>query len=160
MRRNDSSITGRNQRGDAGGGVPRACEMRAHATAFVRRVTARSRLPLDHSPACLRIVDFLVDGVRKGGAGHERARGTLLGPAAYVGEVLVRRAGALWADFDAGRRACFGQPVGVRMPDGRVWNPLGRVHDRRVAGGGAEESPHAFCLTPHGRARRVRPAVK
>ncbi|MEU3734014.1 hypothetical protein AB0E81_32165 [Streptomyces sp. NPDC033538] len=143
MRRNDSSITGRNQRGDVGGGVPRACEMRAHATAFVRRVTARSRLPLDCSPACLRIVDLLVDGVRKGGAGHERARGTLLGPAAY-----------------AGRRACFGQPVGVRMPDGRVWNPLGRVHDRRVAGGGAEESPHAFCLTPHGRARRVRPAVK
>lgn len=147
------------QRGEVGGGIPRAREMRACATAFVGRVASGGRLPLDYSPASLRIVDFLVDGLRKGGADHERARGTLLGLGAYVGEVLVRRAGAVWLDFDPDQRAYFGQPVGVRMPDGRVWNPLGRVHNR-LAGGGPEESLHTFYLTLHGRTRRVRPAVR
>ncbi|AQS71981.1 hypothetical protein B1H29_14135 [Streptomyces pactum] len=134
--------------------------MRAYAAAFVGRAAAGHRLPLDYSPASLRIVDFLVDGLRKGGADHERARGALLGLGAYVGEVLVRRAGATWVDFDTDQRAYFGQPVGVRMPDGRVWNPLGRVHNRLAAGGGPEESLHTFYLTLHGRARRVRPAVR
>ncbi|MBD0423166.1 hypothetical protein AB0L35_23405 [Streptomyces sp. NPDC052309] len=140
------------------GGRPRAGEMRAHAAAFVGRATARNRLPLDYSPASLRIVDFLIDGLRKGGADHERARGTLLGLGAYAGEVLVRRAGAVWVDFDDGQRAYFGQPVGVRMPDGRVWNPLGKVHNRLVSGA-PEESLLRFYLTLHGRARRDRPAV-
>ncbi|MCL7429031.1 MULTISPECIES: hypothetical protein [unclassified Streptomyces] len=136
-------------------------ERRAHAhgmrgltAAFVARVTARNRLPLDYSVASLRVVDFLIDGLRKGGADRERARETLFGLGAYVGEVLVRRAGAVWVDFDAQERAYFGQPVGVRMPDGRVWNPLGKVHNRFDAGG-PEESLHTFYLTLPGRARRA-----
>ncbi|MHC3468218.1 hypothetical protein ACYF6T_05855 [Streptomyces sp. 7R007] len=134
--------------------VPCAAGMRDCATAFVTRATARGRLPLDYSVASLRIVDFLVDGLRKGGADPERAHGTLLGLGAYVGEVLVRRAGAVWVDCDAYQRACFGQPVGVRMPDGRVWNPLGKVRNR-FAGGGPQDSLHTFYLTLHGRARRT-----
>lgn len=38
------------------------------AADFVSRVTARNRLPLDYSERSLRIVDFLIDGLRKGGA--------------------------------------------------------------------------------------------
>jgi hypothetical protein len=128
--------------------------MRSCATAFVARVSARSWLPLDYSVASLRVVDFLIDGLRKGGADRQRARGTLLGLGAYVGEVLVRRAGAVWVDFDADQRAYFGQPVGVRMPDGRVWNPLGKVHNRFGAGG-PEDSLQTFYLMLHGRARRA-----
>jgi hypothetical protein len=41
--------------------------------------------------------------------------------------MLARRAGALWLDFDADQRAYFGRPIGVRMPDGRVRNPLGEA---------------------------------
>jgi hypothetical protein len=134
--------------------VPCAREMRTCATAFVSRVTARNRLPLDFSVASLRVVDFLIDGLRKGGADRERAGGTLLGLGAYVGEVLVRRAGAVWVDFDADQRAYFGQSTGVRMPDGRVWNPLGKVHNRFEVGG-PEESLQTFYLTLHGRARRA-----
>ncbi|KUO21672.1 hypothetical protein [Streptomyces dysideae] len=134
--------------------VPSAArDMRAHAAAFVARVT-RNRLPLDYSVASLRVVDFLIDGLRKGGADPERARGPLVGLGAYVGEVLVRRAGAVWVDFDADQRAYFGQTAGVRMPDGRVWNPLGKVHNR-FATGGTEDSLQTFYLTLHGRARRV-----
>ncbi|WP_257003775.1 hypothetical protein [Streptomyces sp. SA15] len=132
--------------------VPCAREMRPYATAFVARLTARNRLPLDYSVASLRVVDFLIDGLRKGGAERERAGKTLFGLGAYVGEVLVRRAGAVWLDFDAEQRAFFGQPVGVRMPDGRVWSPLGRVHNRFDTGG-PEESLQTFYLTLHGRAR-------
>ncbi|MEV6735974.1 hypothetical protein AB0N14_03085 [Streptomyces sp. NPDC051104] len=139
--------------GEPGERIPYANEMRPSAAAFVARVTARNRLPLDYSVASLRVVDFLVDGLRKGGADRERASGTLLGLGAYVGEVLVRRAGAAWVDFDADQRAYFGQSVGVRMPDGRVWNPLGKVRNRFEVGG-PEESLQTFWLTLHGRARR------
>ncbi|MFD5793296.1 hypothetical protein ACFWIO_07105 [Streptomyces diastatochromogenes] len=130
-----------------------AGEMRACAADFVARATARTRLPLDYSERSLRVVDFLIDGLRKGGADRERARGALFGMGAYVGEVLVRRAGAVWVDFDADQRAYFGQPTGVRMPDGRVWNPLGKVLNRFEAGG-PEDSLQTFWLKLHGRARR------
>jgi hypothetical protein len=134
--------------------VPCAGDMRSSAAGFVARVTARNRLPLDYSVASLRVVDFLIDGLRKGGAVRERVRDPLFGLGAYVGEVLVRRAGAEWVDFDADQRAYFGQPVGVRMPDGRVWNPLGKVHNRFDLGGPGE-SLQTFYLTLHGRARRT-----
>ncbi|MEU3252743.1 hypothetical protein [Streptomyces sp. NPDC006997] len=133
--------------------VPCAHAMRPCATEFVTRVTARNRLPLDYSVRSLRIVDFLLDGLRKGGADEERAHETLCGLGAYVGEVLVRRAGAVWVDLDADQRAVLGQPVGVRMPDGRIWNPLGKVLNRFEAGG-PDESLHTFYLTLHGRTRR------
>ncbi|MFD9097139.1 hypothetical protein [Streptomyces collinus] len=134
--------------------VPRADEMRSYAADFLARATARNRLPLDYSERSLRVVDFLIDGLRKGGADREGARSALLGLGAYVGEVLVRRAGAVWVDFDAGQRAYFDQAVGVRMPDGRVWNPLGKVLNRFELGG-PQESLQTFWLTLHGRARRA-----
>ncbi|WP_225836195.1 hypothetical protein [Streptomyces sp. NK08204] len=127
--------------------------MRAHAVAFVARATVRSRLPLDYSERSLRVVDFLIDGLRKGGGDRERARDVLFGLGAYVGEVLVRRAGAVWVDFDADQQAYFGQRVGVRMPDGRVWNPLGKVRNRFDADA-PEESLQAFWLKLHGRVRQ------
>ncbi|MFD5588115.1 hypothetical protein [Streptomyces sp. NPDC057413] len=128
--------------------------MRPHAAAFVARATARNRLPLDYSVRSLRVVDFIVDGLRKGGAEPDRVAGTLFGLGAYVGEVLVRRAGAAWVDLDAEQRGYFGQAVGVRMPDGRVWNPLGKVLNRFSAGA-PEDSLQTFYLTLHGRARRA-----
>ncbi|WAZ23676.1 hypothetical protein STRCI_005035 [Streptomyces cinnabarinus] len=140
--------------GQVDGPVPGASEMRGYTAAFVARVTARSRLPLDYSVASLRVVDFLIDGLRKGGADPDRAGETLFGLGAYVGEVLVRRAGAQWVDYDDRQRAYFGQPVGVRMPDGRVWNPLGKVRNR-FESGSPEESLQTFYLTLHGRARRA-----
>ncbi|MER6621108.1 MULTISPECIES: hypothetical protein [unclassified Streptomyces] len=132
--------------------IPGAGRMRLCAAAFVTRATARGRLPLDYSVASLRLVDALVDGLRKGGADRERAHDTLFGLGAYVGEVLVRRAGGVWVDLDERQRAYFGQPVGVRMPDGRIWNPVGKVHNRFEAGG-PQESLGTFYLVLHGRAR-------
>ncbi|MEU5294256.1 hypothetical protein [Streptomyces umbrinus] len=131
--------------------------MRRHAAEFVRDVTARSRLPLDYSVASLRVVDFVVDGLRKSGRDRAAVGHVLFGLGVYAGEVLVRRAGAVWVEFDEGQRELFGQPVGVRMPDGRLWNPLDKVVKRFEAG--ERESLRTFYLQLHGRARPGLPGL-
>jgi hypothetical protein len=133
-------------------GVPGAAGMRVYAVEFVKQLTAGNRLPLDYSVASLRVVDFIVDGLRKSAPARDRVERTLFGLGAYVGEVLVRRAGGEWVEFDASQRELFRQPVGVRMPDGRVWNPLGKVANRFDFG--PEESVQKLYLQLHG--RRVR----
>ncbi|MGW6056407.1 hypothetical protein [Streptomyces sp. NPDC055189] len=136
--------------------VPRAGEMRGRAQEFVARVTVRNRLPLNYSVASLRVVDFLIEGLRRGGRGRDEVAGALFGLGAYVGEVLVRRAGAVWVDFDESQRLFFGHSVGVRMPDGRVWNPLGKVVNCfDAAADSAEQSLQTFYLTLPGRSRRA-----
>lgn len=126
--------------------------MRQHAAQFVRQVTVRNRVPLDYSVNSLRVVDFIVDGLRKGESERGRVEHVLFGLGVYTGEVLVRRAGARWVEFDAGQRELFGQPVGVRMSDGRVWNPLGKVVKRFEAG--ELESVRTLYLQLHGRTSR------
>lgn len=136
------------------GVLPSAADMRAYVAGVVDRLTQRSRLPLDYSVASLRLVDFMVDGVRRGRPDIGQVAGLLQGLGAYTGEVIVRRAGAEWVDFGAEQRELFGQPAGVRMPDGRVWNPLGKVVNRFELGG-PEESVQRLYLLLHGRARRT-----
>ncbi|MEU9290831.1 hypothetical protein AB0D57_40925 [Streptomyces sp. NPDC048275] len=126
--------------------------MRQHAARFVRQITARNRVPLDYSVNSLRVVDFIVDGLRKGEPEPGSVEHVLFGLGVYTGEVLVRRAGARWVEFDTGQRELFGQLVGVRMADGRVWNPLGKVVKRFEAG--ERESVRALYLHLHGRASR------
>ncbi|MFD4370532.1 hypothetical protein [Streptomyces sp. NPDC058486] len=139
-----------------------AAEMPGHATGLLRQLAARRSatahgpLPLDYSGPSLRVVDFLIDGLRRDGGGlaAETLRPLLFGLGAYVGEVLVRRAGAVWVDLDESQREFFGQGVGVRMPDGRIRSPLSKVENRFRLG--AEESLYAFYLTLPGRSRRPR----
>ncbi|MFE0652957.1 hypothetical protein ACFVZH_30735 [Streptomyces sp. NPDC059534] len=128
-----------------------AADMGRHAAEFVEGVAARGRLPLDYTAGSLRLVDRLIDGLRRGGAGRDEVAGPLTGLGAYVGEVLVREAGAVWVDLPPGHllRSVFAHPVGVRMPDGRVWNPLGRTVNRFEIGPG--ESLQTYFLTLHGR---------
>ncbi|MCX5092425.1 hypothetical protein OOK36_26815 [Streptomyces sp. NBC_00365] len=132
--------------------TPAEVWMRRHAAQFVRQVTARNRLPLDYSVNSLRVVDFIVDGLRKGKSERADVQHVLFGLGAYTGEVLVRRAGAQWIEFGADQRELFDQPVGVRMPDGRVWNPLGKVVKRFEAG--ERESVRILYLQLHGRVAR------
>ncbi|SEP61655.1 hypothetical protein [Streptomyces radiopugnans] len=134
---------------------PTAGRMRGHVAEFVTDLTsgrAGHRLPLDYSVDSLRIVDAVIEGMRRQGAEPAgRVAEVLFGLGGYLGEVMVRRAGAVWVDFDTGQRERFGQPVGVRMPDGRVWNPLGRVANRFAYG--SRESLRTFFLLLHGRDR-------
>ncbi|GAA2995228.1 hypothetical protein [Streptomyces fulvorobeus] len=130
--------------------LPGASAMRPYTSVFVTRLTERNRLPLDYSVASLRLVDLVVDGLRRDQPRRDQVDGILLGLGAYTGEVIVRRAGGVWVDFDAGQRELFRQTVGVRMPDGRVWNPLGKVVNRFESG--PEESVQRLYLLLHGRA--------
>ncbi|MFF4172989.1 hypothetical protein [Streptomyces sp. NPDC001744] len=122
----------------------RAADMSRCASAFASRTASRTRLPLDFSAASLRIVDRVVDGLRSGAGDPDAVAPVLHELGAYVGEVIVRRAHALWVDFDGATSELFRQPVGVRTPDGRAWNPLGKVVNRFEAGSG--ESAYAFFL--------------
>ncbi|WP_347879696.1 hypothetical protein [Streptomyces sp. Tu 2975] len=134
---------------DHGAGLPDARGMRSYTARFVTEMSERSRLPLDYSVTSLRLVDVVVDGLRRNRPVRTGVDRFLQGLGAYTGEVMVRRAGACWVDLDAGQREMFGQPVGVRMPDGRVWNPLGKVVKRFEHGPG--ESVEQFYLLLHGR---------
>lgn len=131
--------------------APDAAGMRPYVAEFIHRLTQRHRLPLDYSVASLRIVDRVVDGLRRPGADRARVEYVLHGLGSYAGEVLVRRAGARWVDLDPEQQRLFRQSVGVRMPDGRVWNPLGKVVNRFEHG--PQESIQELYLQLHGRNR-------
>jgi hypothetical protein len=128
---------------------PTASQMRNYAADFIHKLTARIRLPLDYSIASLRIVDRVIDGLRAGDPHQEHIADTLFGLGSYAGEVLVRHARAVWVDFDDTQRRLFGQPVGIQMPDGRIWNPIGKASNRFLAG--PSESLHTFYLLLPGR---------
>ncbi|MFF8836898.1 hypothetical protein [Streptomyces sp. NPDC015130] len=129
----------------------RASDMSRYAAEFVSRATARSRLPLDYSVTSLRIVDRVVDGLRRSVEDRAAAEQALRGLGAYAGEVFVRRHGARWVDFDEETHGLFRQPVGIRSTDGRAWNPLGTVVNRFELG--ASASLHELSFLFPGRAR-------
>ncbi|MFE9042621.1 hypothetical protein ACFY9F_13770 [Streptomyces sp. NPDC012421] len=136
---------------DHDGRALRASEMSGCAAEFVSRATARARLPLDYSVASLRVVDRVVDGLRRTTGDPSAVRQALQGLGAYAGEVFVRRYGARWVDFDDETHRLFQQPVGVRSADGRAWNPLGKVVNRFERG--TSESLHELAFLIPGRVR-------
>lgn len=125
----------------------RAADMSWYASTFATRTTAKTRLPLDFSAASLRIVDRVVDGLRQGAGDQVNVAPILQELGAYVGEVLVRQARARWVDFDGMTSELLQQPVGVRTPDGRAWNPLGKVVNRFELGPD-ESAFELFLLVP------------
>ncbi|WP_431959578.1 hypothetical protein [Actinacidiphila sp. bgisy160] len=108
-----------------------------------------ARIRLDYSPESLTMVDRVIEAIRREGPPLQAVAPTLRGFGAYTGEVLVRAAGADWVEFDEEKRDTFGQPFGIRTPDGRVWNPLGRAMKRYE--NGAADSLRLFCLSVMGR---------
>lgn len=97
-------------------------------------VRGRIGVQLDYSPGSLRLVDRSIEGLRREGRPVAELAETLVGFGAYVGEVMVRQAGARWVDFNPHERALFGHAFGVRTPDGQVWNPLGKAFKRYTNG--------------------------
>lgn len=108
-----------------------------------------SRVRLDYSSASLGLVDRIIEAIRGEQPPLEAVAPMLRGFGAYAGEVLVRTANAAWVDFDEEQRGTFGQPFGIRTPDGRVWNPLGKAVKRYE--NGPADSLRFFCLSVMGR---------
>jgi hypothetical protein len=110
-----------------------------------------ARIRLDYSPHSLALLDRVIDAIRRERPPDGAVTRTLVGFGAYTGEVLVRGLGAVWVDFDAGQHDIFGHPFGIRTPDGRVWNPLGKAIKRYE--NGPEDSLRLFYLSVAGQAR-------
>ncbi|MFC5034723.1 MULTISPECIES: hypothetical protein [Streptomyces] len=121
------------------------------AADIVAIVREGSRIRLDYSPQSLALVDRAIEGIRRENPPAQAVTRTLLGFGAYTGEVLVRGARAGWVDFDAHQRDTFGQPFGIRTPDGRVWNPLGKAVKRFE--NGPQHSLRLFYLAVVGQAQ-------
>lgn len=115
------------------------------AADIVAVVREGARIRLDYTPPSLAVVDRVIDGIRREKPPAKAIAPTLLGFGAYTGEVLVREAGAAWVAFDAGQQDMFEQPFGIRTPDGRLWNPLGRAVKRYR--NGPEDSLGLFYLS-------------
>ncbi|WP_329138831.1 hypothetical protein [Streptomyces sp. NBC_01476] len=107
---------------------------------------------LDYTQASLSLVDRVIETLRREEPPLEAVTPVILRFGAYTGEVLVRTAGAVWVDFDTDQRGTFGQPFGIRAPDGRVWNPLGKALKRYQ--NGPEDSLRLFCLAVTGQSRQ------
>jgi hypothetical protein len=97
---------------------------------------------LDYSPASLKELDAIVDDLRRDQR-FEAVQTLLFSMGCYVGEVLVRHAGARWRtteDLGMGQAAI--SPIAVEMPDGRGCSPVARVYRRFQKG--REDSLAAF----------------
>jgi hypothetical protein len=121
------------------------------AAGLVETVRERSGLGLDYSAGSLALVDRMVDGLRQGRRQAVDVGPTLTALGAYTGEVLVRAIGAAWVEFDADQQAVFGQQFGIRTPDGRLWNPLGKAVKRYE--NGPRDSLRLFGRAVVGRTR-------
>ncbi|WP_419997815.1 hypothetical protein [Streptomyces boninensis] len=126
-----------------------AARMAAYVSDVAAEIVQRWRVPLDFSVDSLRFVDRILSSVRAQNASAERAERIACDLGGYLGEVLVRRHGATWVDLGEAQRELWSVPLGVRMPDERIWNPIG-VARKRIERQDAAPVHH-FYLTVHGR---------
>ena len=110
-----------------------------------------AKLRLDYTPASLSLADRVIETIRRERPPLEAVTPIIMRFGAYTGQVLVRRAGATWVDFDEAQRDTFGQPFGIRSVDGRLWNPLGKAMKRYL--NGPEDSLRLFYLSVTGQAQ-------
>jgi hypothetical protein len=97
---------------------------------------------LDYSAESLRTLDGIVDDLRRDQR-FAAVQTLLFSMGCYVGEVLVRRAGARWRSTEElGVGGVSSSPIAVEMPDGRGCNPVGKVYRRFQKG--REDSLPAF----------------
>lgn len=105
-------------------------EVQTRAQLMVELAQRLSGERLDYSTQSLARVDEIVEGFRREGTSLEKVSQTLLSFGCYVGEVVVRNASGAWqvADERALQWAAC-SPV-VRLGDGLVINPIGKVIKR------------------------------
>jgi hypothetical protein len=104
-----------------------AAEIAAIAVPFVEQ---NYGVTLDYGVASLRQLDTIVDDLRRDQR-FEALQPLLFSLGCYVGEVLVRHAGARWRSTDGpGAPRLASSPIAIEMADGRACNPVARVYGR------------------------------
>jgi hypothetical protein len=100
------------------------------------------RVELDYSPQSLAQVDGILGNFHAEKLRADEIGETVFSFGCYVGEVMVRQLGGLWAMPDQGfwSRLGFGKPnmMVVQMPNGIIWNPIGKAF--KLLENGKEES--------------------
>ena len=116
-----------------------AAEIAALVVPFVEQ---NYGLRLDYGAESLRTLDRIIDDLRRDQR-FEALQTLLFSMGCYVGEVLVRQAGARWRSTqELGMGTVTSSPIAVEMPDGRGCNPVGKVYRRFQKG--REDSLSAF----------------
>lgn len=91
---------------------------------------------LDYGVASLRHLDGVIEDLRRDQR-FETLQPLLFAMGCYVGEVMVRHAGASWrTTAEMGMGEVASSPIVVRVADGRGCNPVARVYKRFQNGAG------------------------
>ena len=91
---------------------------------------------LDYGVPSLRQLDGVIDDLRRDQR-FETLQPLLFAMGCYVGEVMVRQAGASWrTTAEMGMGEVASSPIVIRVADGRGCNPVGRVYKRFHNGAG------------------------
>jgi Family of unknown function (DUF6278) len=115
--------------------------MHEHAAVAARSAADIDRVVLDYGVASLEEVDRILGGFHDEGIGSEQVAETLFAFGAYMGEVMVRRAGGVWVIQPAGH-PLSGWPV-IELPSGSLVNPIGKAF-KRVDLGETENLPYFY----------------
>ncbi len=82
---------------------------------------------LDYSQKSLEIIDGIVLEFNSRNLTMSQIGETVFIFGCYVGEVLVRQQGATWEMPDENLSKLGFSMMGVRMPSGTFWNPIGKT---------------------------------
>ena len=108
-----------------------AAEIAAMIVPFVEQ---NYGVALDYGVGSLGHVDRVIDDLRKDQR-FEDLQPLLFSLGCYVGEVLVRHAGARWRTTQSvGMGAVATSPIVLQLPDGRGCNPVGQTYRRFTSG--------------------------
>lgn len=101
-----------------------------HAEVAISAVQDVDGVALDYSPTSLRVIDRIIQRFRQNKLKESHIAETLFSFGCYAGEVLVKNLGGAWAhpkDVMPPEAARLFPFMVVKMPDGRVWNPIGKA---------------------------------
>jgi hypothetical protein len=100
------------------------------------------QVTLDYGVESLGRVDAILDDLRRDQS-FENLQPLLFAMGCYVGQVMVRNAGACWrVTEELGMGEVASSPIAIRVRDGRGCNPVGKVYKRFQ--NGPEESVASF----------------
>jgi hypothetical protein len=103
----------------------------ALAAIVVKAARDISNADLDYSAESLSHVDEIIEEFRQRGLTSEQMAETIFSFGCYVGEVLVRNAGAKWRNASETSMGPFsGSPLVIELPDRRFCNPIGKAFKR------------------------------
>jgi hypothetical protein len=108
---------------------------RQHAELAVALAREQFEASLDYSPSSLDVADGQIDALREEGLDAEEAAEALFVLGCYLGEVLVRHLGGIWAATSrSALRGVSPWPMVVVLPDGSAWDVIGKAYKRLELG--------------------------